>query len=283
MLDLDSIESQFRASVKVRPKILRPPVHKVCLITDLEPGGAQAFDAQVRPFLRGLDPDTAFVTMCAGDFDGVRGMLGEVERHRPDLIVTYRHLFAAEKDLPFSLGTYADMLTQTTTTPVLLLPAPGRPELSAALKDADRVMVLTDHLVGDGRLVNWGLRLVQDGGQITLVHIEDDAVFARYMDAISKIAGIDTELARTQIEKRLLHEAEDYAEAVQEAVKAKYPNLSVKRDIRLGHRVKDVLAVADTEACDLVVLNTKDEDQLAMAGKAYSLAVEMIDKPLLLL
>jgi nucleotide-binding universal stress UspA family protein len=209
--------------------------------------------------------------------------MARLEKEKPDLIVTYRHLFEAEKDLPFSLGTYADMLIQTTTTPVLLVPAPGRPELIAALENTDRVMVLSDHLVNDGRLINWGLRLVEQGGRITLVHIEDDAVFDRYLAAISKIPGLDTELAKTAIEERLLHEASDYADDVKTAFEADHPNVQVAKNIRLGHTVKEVLAVAAHEACDLVVLNTKDEDQLAMAGKAYSVAVELIDKPLLLL
>jgi len=283
VLDFDVIESQFRASVKVRPKLQPPQVKKVCVITDLDAAAAQAFGAKVRPFLKALDEDTEHICLGADDVQGVRGMLGAVEAHKPDLIVTYRHLFDPEKDLPFSLGTYCDMLTQTTVTPVLLLPTPGRPELDAAIKNTDRVMVLTDHLVGDGRLVNWGLRLVQDTGQITLVHIEDDAIFDRYLDAISKIPDLDTEVAKTQIARRLLHEAEDYAEGVKEALQETRPQLKVEMNIRLGHRVKDVLAVADNDGCDLVVLNTKDEDQLAMAGKAYSLAVELIDKPLLLL
>ncbi len=283
VLDLDVIESQFRASVKERPKIVPPQVKKVCVITDLDAEAGAVFDAKVRPFLKALGEGTTHVCLGSADIDGVRSMMARLEQEKPDLIVTYRHLFEKEKDLPFSLGTYADMLTQTTTTPVLLLPAPGRPELDAALENTDRVMVLSDHLVSDGRLINWGLRLVEQGGRITLVHIEDDAVFGRYLAAISKISGLDTELAETAIEKQLLHEASDYADEVKAVFEAEHPNVQVSKNIRLGHTVKEVLAVASHEECDLVVLNTKDEDQLAMAGKAYSVAVELIDKPLLLL
>ena len=39
----------------------------------------------------------------------------------------------------------------------------------------------------------------------------------------------------------------------------------------------------DEHAVDLLVLNTKDEDQLAMHGIAYALAVEMRQIPLLML
>jgi len=283
VLDFDVIESQFRASVKAQPRITKPEVKKVCVVTDLDAAQSAAFDAKVRPFLSALEDGTEHVLLGAGDFEGVRGLLGQIEQHRPDLIVTYRHLFEAEKDLPFSLGTYADMLTQTTTTPVLLVPAPSRPELDAALQNTDRVMVLTDHLVGDDRLVSWGLRLVERGGRISLVHVEDEGVFERYLDAISKIPGLDTELARTAIERQLLHEAEDFAAAVEKAFAKGHPNVEIRRLVKLGHSLKEVVSIADDREIDLVVINTKDEDQLAMAGKAYSIAIELIDKALLLL
>lgn len=283
MLDFDVIESQFRASVKVQPKISTPEVRKVCVVTDLDPEATLAFDAKVRPFLRSLDEGTEHVCLGAADFDGVRGLLAKIEEHRPDLIVTYRHLFEAEKDLPHSLGTYADMLTQVTTTPVLLLPAPGRPELDKALENSDQVMVVTDHLVGDDLLVSWGLRLVEDGGRITLVHIEDDRVFERYVEAIGKIPGLDTELAKTGIERQLLNEAEDFAETVRTVFEKDHPGVEVTKRVRLGHTIHEVLTIASDQEIDLVVLNTKDEQQLAMAGIAYSLAIELIDQPLLLI
>lgn len=283
MLDFDVIESQFRASVKTQPHLRIPDVNKVCVVTDLPHAEAEAFDDKLRPFLRVLDQAREHIVLGTEDYQGVRGLLGKIEEHKPDLIVTYRHLFDLDKDLPYSLGSYADMLTQTTTTPVLLVPAPTRPELEASLQNTDRVLVLTDHLVGDDLLVSWGLRFAEPGGSITLVHVEDDAVFERYIDAISKIPGLDTELAKTAIERQLLHEADDFAEAVKLAFEKNHPKVSVDKKVQLGHTVKDVRAVADDAAIDLVVLNTKDEDQLAMAGKAYSLAIELIDKPLLLL
>ncbi|MCB9651581.1 MAG: universal stress protein [Deltaproteobacteria bacterium] len=282
MLDFDVIESQFRAAVRVMPKLVRPSVRRVLVVTDLEPEPAAGLGAQVQGFLRVLD-GAEYVTLARGDYYGIRGLLGKLEAERPDLIVTFRSLFEAEKDLPHTLGSYVDMLTQATTTPVLLLPSPTRPNFEAALTNTDRVMVLTDHLVGQDALVSWGLRLVESGGCLQLVHIEDDRVFARYLDAISKIPGLDTELAETAIEARLLSEAKDYAEAVQDILQKEHPEVQLKTLIRRGHTVRDVRAIAEDEACDVVVMNTKDQDQLAMAGKAYSLAVELLDKPLLLL
>ena len=84
-------------------------------------------------------------------------------------------------------------------------------------------MVVSDHIVGRSSLVNWGARLVEEGGSLQLVHVEDDAVFARYVDAIGRIPDIDTEVARQQISARLLHEARSYLERAAEVVKAQSP------------------------------------------------------------
>lgn len=283
MLDFDVIESQFRASVKVLPEVVRPQLRSILVITDLPTAEAQALLAKAQAFLTVIGDKAEWSVVGQDDFRSVRGMLELVETHRPDLIVTYRHLFEAEKGLPHSLGSGADMLTQATTTPVMLLPNPEGKGLDAALADTDSVLVLTDHLVGDTRLINWGLRLTAAQGSLTLAHIEDDAVFDRYMDVIGKIPGLDTELARSAIETQLLHEASDYAEAVKEAFQKVETTVTVDAIVRMGHRVKDVLAVAENHSADIIVLNTKDEDQLAMAGKAYALAVELLDRPLLLL
>jgi hypothetical protein len=51
----------------------------------------------------------------------------------------------------------------------------------------------------------------------------------------------------------------------------------------MGHHVSDCREIIDQHAIDLVVMNTKDEDQLAMHGLAYPLAIELRDLPLLLL
>ena len=51
----------------------------------------------------------------------------------------------------------------------------------------------------------------------------------------------------------------------------------------LGHHVADVTRLIEEHQVDLLVLNTKDEDQAAMHGLAYSLAVELRKIPLLML
>lgn len=283
MLDLDQIESQFRASVRVRPELVRPQIATALLITDLGPPEAQKLLGQVKGFLRTLGSEVSWSVLDHTQVSATRSVLDAIETHRPDLAVTYRHLFEDDKDLPHSLGTVADMLTQTTTTPILLLPPPGRADLEKRLANTDRVMVVTDHIVGDGSLVSWGLTLVESEGALALVHIEDDVVFARYVEAISKIPGIDTGYAERTIEKQLLHDAERFMDDVEADARAEFPKVRIKKVVRRGHTVKDYERVAEEEQADIVVFHTKDEDQLAMHGRAYSLAVELLDRPLLML
>ena len=57
-------------------------------------------------------------------------------------------------------------------------------------------MAMTDHLTGDNRLVNYAAHVTQRGGRLLLSHVEDDAIFARYTEAIPKIPTIDTARAR---------------------------------------------------------------------------------------
>lgn len=283
MLDLDTVESQFRASVKELPKLRRPDVAKVLFVHDLSHEKASGVLSDLVVFLRTLPRASSWSTIGLEDIKGVSSMLQLVEEAAPDLLVTYRNLFETEKQLPHSLGTYVDMLTQATDIPVLLLPDPDGPVFAEATQNTDRVMVITNRIVGDNRLVNWGLRLVEDGGRLSLAHIEDEAIFERYLEAISKIPGLDTDLARSAIEAQLLKEARSYIDACKQVIQDQHPGVEVHDTVKIGPRMLDYVALARSEAHDIVVMNTRVEDQRAMHGPAYSLAVELLNKPLLML
>ena len=209
-------------------------------------------------------------------------LLGICEEKRADLIVTYRHLKENE-DLPYSLGTYCDMLTQVMTTPILLIPKPSHLRFDEIMTNTDRVMIMTDHIVREHALVNWGLRLCEKGGQLVLVHVEDDAVYERYIDAIGKISGLDTEFARKAISKQLLNEAGDFMAAVEAGVKELRPKVKVIPEVKMGHAVTHFKQLVEEHEVDILVINTKDAEQMAMHGVAYSLAVELTGRALLML
>lgn len=144
-------------------------------------------------------------------------------------------------------------------------------------------MVVTDHISGDSRLINYGVRFCPSDGEIWLSHVEDDIVFNRYIQAFERIPEIDTELARELLGQQLQKEAEDFIKTCAERLKEKVPELTVKSDVTRGHHLKVYQQLIKNHAIDLLITNTKDDDQLAMHGMAYSISVEMIDVPLLLL
>ncbi len=283
MVDLDQFESQFRAALKTRHHFSRPTIDSVLLVTDLpETEGVNLLDT-LKKRLQVLGPHIKWKHTGRESFSAVGDMLGFLVGLAPDLLITYRHLFEADRNLPHSLGTYVDILTQASPTPVLLLPDPKPPRLEHILSDLDRIMVVTDHIVDHPDLVNWGLRLIEDGGTLELVHVEDDATFARYMDVIAKVQDINTDIARERIHTQLLKEVQDYLDSVTEAIKKTHPKVTVEQHIRFGHAVREYVALAENSKSNVLVFNTKDDDQLAMHGVAYSLAVEFLEKPLLML
>ena len=143
-------------------------------------------------------------------------------------------------------------------------------------------MAATDHLAGDGRLVNCAISLTEPGGKLVLTHIEDDATFERYMEIISKIPSIDTDNARETILAQLLKEPRDYAHACREELARQEVDVSVEVIVSTGHRLSEYKQLIARHAVELLVMHTRDEDQFAMHGLAYPLAVELRHIPLLL-
>jgi len=58
--------------------------------------------------------------------------------------------------------------------------------------------------------------------------------------------------------------------------------LSVREHVLRGHRVADYRAIIEEHEVDLVVFPTLEEDRIALHGVAYSLAVELVETPLLM-
>ncbi|MEO1234235.1 MAG: universal stress protein [Myxococcota bacterium] len=283
MLDLDQVESQFRATVKVRPALARPSVEHVVVVSDATTQTSTALLEDYQAFLAPLGEGVRWTILPSDETKTVGTMLEAVQSARPDLVVAARHLFEDDVDLPYSLGTHADMLTQAIRTPVLLTPHPRSASFPKAIEPLEKVLVVTDHIVGDDRLVSWGLRLAEKGGNLCLAHVEDDAVFRRYIEAISKIPDLDTGFAERAIDARLLGDARIYMDDIAAELAEKYPEVTVAKIVERGHTVTDHTRLVKEQGVDLVVMNTKDDSQQAMHGVAYSLAVELVHIPLLLL
>jgi hypothetical protein len=144
-------------------------------------------------------------------------------------------------------------------------------------------MAVTDHLAGDHRLVSHAAHFTQDGGTLYLAHVEDDTVFERYIAAIGKIPDLDTDIAREEIRARLVEDPTEYIESCRAGLARGNQTLKVESRVKFGHQLADYRGLVEENEIDLLVMYTKDDEQLAMHGIAYPLAVELRATPLLLL
>lgn len=283
MHHLDEFESMFRRAEREPFEYQETPLQHVTLITDLADSQSAALQQQLQAFLPRI-PATAQWRRINGDqFTNVSELLALVEAEPTHLLITYRHLREEALIPQHSLGVFLDVLTQATPIPVLVLPGTAEQPISLQGEVCDRVLLVTDHISGDDRLINHGVRMCADGGTVWLCHVEDDAVFDRYMRAIGRIPDIDTDMAREAIKHQLLKDAGDFIETSIAELKDKLPGLNYQAVVELGHHLSEYRKIIEADDVDLVVCNTKDEGQLAMHGMAYSLAVELLDTPLLLL
>ncbi|MEO2030833.1 MAG: hypothetical protein ABGZ35_01985 [Planctomycetaceae bacterium] len=280
---IDEFESMFRRAEKEQFSYVNIPIRKVTLVTDGTVEQAETVQADVCAFIHQLDVDTDWRIITGGEYHTVAQLIALVDEQQTDLIVTHRHLQETSLVPQHSLGVYLDVLTQTTSIPVLVLPGTSENPVRLAERDCDRVMVVADHISGDNRLINYGAAMCRTGGSMWLCHIEDDLVFERYLRAIGRIPEIDSDDARILIENQLLKEASDFIEVCSQGIHAEGPNISVIPSVGRGHHLRDYRRLIQDHDVDLLVLNTKDDDQLAMHGRAYSLSVELTDVSMLLL
>ena len=286
MSTVDQFESVFKAAAKTTYMHETPSLGKVLLVTDMdESDGALYLNSVRQYFEKSLLPDeTNWEVLSKNEFQTVKDLLGKVEEHRPDILITYRNLRSESWRWPYSLGEHLDVLTQITTTPVLVLPHPDRDDASEFLsKTPENVMAVSGHMCGEGTLIKYASAFTPKGGKLLLSHIEDKVTLDRYLDAIEKIPDIDSEVARETLLARLLNDAKDFSESAREGLKQAGLDISVECMAQLGSRLEDYRKLIEEGQVDLLVMHAKEDDQLAMHGMAHPLAVELRAVPILLL
>jgi nucleotide-binding universal stress UspA family protein len=285
MTTIDQFESVFLSADKAVFAYTPVTLGNVLLVSDLDEAPARALIDRCRHFLAAIDqPETRWDQLGGSDFSNVKELLDAVEDRNPDLIVTYRHLHSSAWHWPYSLGEYLDVLTQATSVPVLVLPHPEAGHASShALNNTDQVLAVTGHLTGDDRIVNTALAFTSAGGTCRLTHVENSLDFERYMAAISKIPAIDSETARETLEAQLLKEPSDYIASCRRAIEAAGLTVTIADLVVMGRRLTEYRRLVEAHEVDLLVMHTKDEDQMAMHGMAYPLAIELRQIPLLML
>lgn len=286
MTNVDQFESMFRSASREVFRHKSVDFESVLVVTDRDSENATLFGDQVRKFLSVISADEQVRWRdCSGsEFQSAGELLALIETAGPDLICTYRNLHSNAWKWPYSLGTHVDLLTQHTDVPVLLLPHPeAQRAADHALENTDTVMAIADHLTGDDRLVNFAVRMTESDGTLWLTHVEDEVTLGRYMEIISKIPTINTDEARDAVREQLLKEPQNFIDSCAEVLRTADVNIHIEHLVMFGHHLREYTGLIERHKVDLLVLNTKDQHQLAMHGMAYALAVELRQTPLLML
>jgi hypothetical protein len=285
MPTLDEFESIFRSAT--RDVFTYDPIDPRCVVvvTDLTRPEAEAYAATLQKYLGAtVSRDARWRVVAGGEYEDVGALLSLLEGERAELVCTYRNLKHPAWRWPYSLGSYVEVLTQAWSSPVLLAPSPHHEERrDQALETTRTVLVVTDHIMGDHRLVSWGARCTADGGTLVLAHVESLSMFEHYVDAVSRIPSIDTDLAKETLRQELLKRPQEYIAVCRGKLEEAGLPITVAEHVSLAHRISQVRRLKQELAADLLVLHTKDPAQQAMSQMAYPLAVEIRRVPLLLI
>ena len=279
---IDEFESRFRRAERNLYHPTPKPVQNILTVL-----------AQDDPVQSDLLPHLPTVASAAtvqnwpAEQKTVSALLEWVNGQSPDLIVARRHFREAELLPQFSLGVYVDVLTQATSFPVLLLPgtAASPKPLPASVS---RIMALTNHAELHAEIIHHAVSMTPDSGSLYLCHIEDDIILQRYLKAIERIPEIYTDLAKEKLLEELQREAREYLTGAAEVIRTgntaevNHPK-QIEVLVTQGHHLQAVKQLIETHNIELLVVNTKDSDQMAMNGLAHAIAVEFDEIPLLLL
>jgi len=286
MLKVDEFESVFRSAIKETYQHQDVVIKSAFLVTDMVEDKANQLLPQVKEFCQHLpNPENIeWKLIYASGFQSAEELLHLVEGSKIDLVVTYRNLHSDTWRHPFSLGEHLDVLLQKTEIPVLVIPHP-RADFARenALQNCHSVMVATDHMVNDHRLVQYGIAFIDQNSQLYLSHIEDEVYFERVIDAIAKIPTIDTDEVKQKLALQLLKEPAEYIDSIKTELNQLAQTIEVIPIVKFGHQLRDYIKYIEQHDINLLVINTKDGDQMAMHGLAYPLAIEVRQIPLLML
>ena len=281
-MNIDELESVFKSAVKSRFEYQNISLQKVLIVDDLETDDALAYMEKIKAALGHVHDDFQIERLYFGPQETMAQLLKAIDNHAPDLICTYRNLNSSAWEFGFSLGEHLEVLTQATSKPVLVLPHPEALG-GEALSIATQVMVVTDHLTGDNRLINYALSFTPKDGRIILSHVEDEVWLNRFLDCVSKIPAIDTDLARSTIVQQITKEPNDFIKSVQESLASNRPSTLVESNVGIGSELNLYADWLKKHKIDLAVVNTKDEHQMAISGFAHAFAIEFRHIPTLLL
>ena len=280
---IDEFESIFKRSERTLYHYADVSIRKVAVITDGNQVMAAELSNDVKRFLPHLAEQPEWQYVTGDQYHNVNDLLRIMTERKPDLIVTSRCLDESSLVPQHTLGVYVDVMTQTLSTPILLLPGTAPQPHPLGTRACEGVMVVTDNLAGDDQLVNHAVACTAAKGTVWLCHVEDDVLFRRYLEAIGRIPEINTEQAQELIAEQLVAIPAQYAQSCIDGLKKAGVDRTIEQIVEFGHQVNRYRQLVARYPVDLLVTNTKDKDQLAMHGIAYALSVELTEVAQLLL
>lgn len=280
---IDEFESIFKRSERTLYHYVDVSIRKVAVITDGDQVMATELNNDMKRFLPHLAEQAEWQYVTGDQYQNVNDLLRIMAESNPDLIVTSRCLDESSLVPQHTLGVYVDVMTQTLSTPILLLPGTAPQPHPLGNRACEGVMVVTDNLAGDDQLVNHAVACTAAKGTVWLCHVEDDVLFRRYLEAIGRIPEINTEQAQELIAEQLVAIPTQYAQSCIDGLKKAGVDRTIEQIVEFGHQVNRYRQLVARYPVDLLVTNTKDKDQLAMHGIAYALSVELTEVAQLLL
>jgi len=283
MDQIDQFSSMFKRAERVPFRFEAPAFTSITIVVDGDATAAEQVREQITRYLPLFEQTNNWNLVTGDQFETVQQLIEIIEQQKPDLVITKRFLHEQGIVPQHSLGVYVDVLTQVLQPPVLLLPEAKSPTKGLPKRKVRNVMIVTDHVSGQNKLISYGAALGAGQGSTWICQVEDDAVFERYLRAIERIPEIETSEARRLIQQQLFNEASDYIETSITALKSIFSEQMFHASVSKGHRFKQYLHLIESHDVELLVFNTKDDDQLAMHGNSYAISVEVVQIPLLLL
>lgn len=190
----------------------------------------------------------------------------ELAKQSPSMVLIQRQLGIHDAGLQFSMGPILESITQELNIPVLVLPH----DFSGY--HIKNVAVGFDHQIDNSHLVNQALLLKNSIENLVLVHVEEESVFNYYMDAISKIPGINTEYAEANIQETILKLSGDFFEDVKSKLSPQ--KLNISSHCSFGDVVTQYGKLINDHQVDLLVFEAEDDSKLAMHSLGQSLAIQ---------
>ena len=197
-----------------------------------------------------------------------------IDETNADLIVSERLLFENHKDFDHSLGVYIEAVSQTFSTPLLIV--------GERTPTTGNVIVGFETAVFDTDIINKAMSFCDE--KLILAHIIDKGIYDQFSYALDRVPDLVYSDFEEEIKNQLNQYVFNLSKGVNKALSdidnslhsnvISYSNIGV-----VSREFKDLI---EKYKPSLLAFQSKDETQLAMHGLGYAMAVEFPAQSILL-